>query len=211
MAGHGPGTAAVMRQGTGAPGPVRARLFPGPPGGPEGLDGCHVMPSGEGPPSGTAAALLPSISARPPRAGRWWRRDDVEVAPEPGPGERWAVRPPVAGAERGGFGDGAAEQPAGRRPVGQYADVVRGGVRQQAGLDAAAEQVIGRLHGLHRQPARPPAASPRRTARCHTRSGHLQLAGSPYHRLHSVLHAGWLALYLGSLAPGLVSRRHMFW
>src|SRR6188472_1493276 len=33
----------------------------------------------------------------------------------------------------------------------------------------------------------------------------------PYHRLHSVLHAGWLASYLGSLAPGLVSRRHMFW
>ena len=24
-------------------------------------------------------------------------------------------------------------------------------------------------------------------------------------------HAGWLALYLGSLAPGLVSRRHMSW
>ena len=41
--------------------------------------------------------------------------------------------------------------------------------------------------------------------------GHLQLAGPPYHRLHSVLHAGWLALYLGRLAPGLVSRRHMFW
>src|SRR5712691_9795560 len=91
------------------------------------------------------------------------------------------------------------------------AGVMRGGVRQQAGLDAAAEQVIGRLHGLHRQPARPPAPSPRRTARCHTRSGHLQLAGPPYHRLHSVLHAGWLALSLGSLAPGLVSRRHMFW
>jgi hypothetical protein len=26
----------------------------------------------------------------------------------------------------------------------------------------------------------------------------------------ALLHAGWLALYLGSLAPGLVSRHHMF-
>ena len=41
--------------------------------------------------------------------------------------------------------------------------------------------------------------------------GHLPVAGPLYHRLHSVLHAGWRALYLGSLAPGLVSRRHMFW
>src|SRR6266566_3040608 len=40
--------------------------------------------------------------------------------------------------------------------------------------------------------------------------GYLQVAGPRCHRLHSVLHAGWLALYLGSLAPGLVSRRHMF-
>jgi hypothetical protein len=58
------------------------------------------------------------------------RRDDFEIAPEPGPGERRAVRPPVAGAERGGFGDGAAGQPAGQRPAGQHANVVRGGVRQ---------------------------------------------------------------------------------
>ena len=61
----------------------------------------------------------------------------VEVAPEPGPGERRAVRPPVAGAERGGFGEGAAEQPAGLRPAGQHANVVRGRVRRQAGGEVA--------------------------------------------------------------------------
>ena len=63
------------------------------------------------------------------------------LRPNPGPGERRAVRPPVAGAERGGFGDGAAEQPAGQRPAGQHADVARGGVRQQAGLDAVRDRV----------------------------------------------------------------------
>ena len=41
--------------------------------------------------------------------------------------------------------------------------------------------------------------------------GYLRMAGPGCHRLHSVLHGGWRALYLGSLAPGLVSRRHMFW
>src|SRR5207248_4602400 len=44
MAGHGPCTAAIMRQGTGAWGPMRALLFPRPRGGPKGLDGCHVVP-----------------------------------------------------------------------------------------------------------------------------------------------------------------------
>jgi hypothetical protein len=46
------------------------------------------------------------------------RRDDFEIAQEPGPGEGRAVRPPVIATERGGFGDGAAEQPVGQRPVG---------------------------------------------------------------------------------------------
>src|SRR5262249_28940667 len=67
MAGPDPGTVAIMGQGIRARGPMRAGLFPGPPGGPQGLDGCHVMPSGEGPPSGTAAAMMLSISARSPR------------------------------------------------------------------------------------------------------------------------------------------------
>jgi hypothetical protein len=42
------------------------------------------------------------------------RRDDLQVAGEPSPGEGRAVRPPVVGAEGGGFGDSAAEQ---ARPV----------------------------------------------------------------------------------------------
>jgi len=48
MAGHGPCTAAIMRKGTGAWGPMRALLFPRPQGGPKGLDGCHVMPTPDG-------------------------------------------------------------------------------------------------------------------------------------------------------------------
>src|SRR5262245_63905158 len=63
MAGPDPGAAAIMGQGSRARGPMRALLFPGPPRGPQGLDGYHVMPSGEGPPGGTAAAMMLSISA----------------------------------------------------------------------------------------------------------------------------------------------------
>jgi len=36
----------------------------------------------------------------------------------------------------------------GQRLAGQHADVVRSRVRQQVGLDVAAEQVIGRLDGF---------------------------------------------------------------
>ena len=88
-------------------------------------------------------------------------------------------------------------------PLGAAEPVRLRGVEEvDAGRPGAADRGHRRLL-VHRPPV--PAELPGAIG---DRS-HLQVASPQCHRLHSVLHAGWLALYLGSLAPGLVSRHHM--
>src|SRR6516225_1989456 len=88
MAGPDPGTAAIVGQGTGAWGPMRALLFPGLPGGPEGLNGCHVTPAREGAAGRYPGAMMLSISARSP-----WLRSRSRA---PRLSSRWAgVREPT--------------------------------------------------------------------------------------------------------------------
>src|SRR2546423_2687593 len=71
-----------------------------------------------------------------------------QVPAERLPGEVRTLAAPVVGVEGRGLGHPAGEQTVGQRPVHHDADVVLGGVRQDAVLDVPAEQVVRRLERL---------------------------------------------------------------